>query len=101
MQGTQDIFTPEREGRMLALHYLKNHSEATWFSRHPEDLLVPFSQKKGIFERIQHLRKYYCPNAFQWVKGCKIVICWAIHSGEKVKIILDRNVLGGVCRLSP
>lgn len=103
-QGTQGrIFLSLREGRILALYYLKNHSEATWESRLPcsEDLLIPFSQENGIFERIQHLIKYYCPNAFQWVKGFKIVICWAIHSGEKVKIILDRTVLGGVCRLSP
>lgn len=35
------------------------------------------------------------------VKCCKIVICWAIHSGEKVEIIIDRNMLGGVCRLVP
>lgn len=35
------------------------------------------------------------------VKCCKIVICWAIHSGEKVEIIVDRSVLGGVCRLVP
>lgn len=35
------------------------------------------------------------------VKCCKIVIYWAIHSGEKVEIIVDRSVMGGVCRLVP
>lgn len=35
------------------------------------------------------------------VKCCKIVICWAMHTREKVEITVDRNMLGGVCRLVP
>lgn len=34
------------------------------------------------------------------VKCCKIVICWAIHTGEKVEITVDRNMLGGFADLS-
>lgn len=35
------------------------------------------------------------------VKCCKIVICWAMNTREKVEITVDRNMLGGVCRLVP
>lgn len=34
------------------------------------------------------------------VKCCKIVICWAVHTGEKVEITVDRNMVGGFVDLS-
>lgn len=34
------------------------------------------------------------------VNCCKIVICWAIHTGEKAEITTDRNMLGGFADLS-
>lgn len=30
------------------------------------------------------------------VKCCKIVICWAIHTGDKAEITVDKNMLGGL-----
>lgn len=34
------------------------------------------------------------------VKCCKIAICWAVHTAEKVEIPVDRNMLGGFVDLS-